>query len=113
MTQPISTDLSLLETFNVDFDTIFKPYDYVIAHQNDACELNREQTIELMKLTEAMPTVRRVTMSSTGLRLHYASRANADSYLYVEIDQVSEDRFFCTTFVDDFDYFIGYMPQDD
>ena len=105
-----SAQFEQLKTLAISIDTAFVPYDYVIKYQNYLCELDTECVCELLNMIEVIPHIRIIDSRRTGLRLRYASRTEQDSYLFLEVCTVARDRYYVTSFVDDLDYLMGYMP---
>ena len=93
------------------YDELNAPYTFIIDNQDYNCNMTREQSEELMKLCNKIPTISMTDMSRSGLRVRYVSRRD-ELFLYVEIDQVGSDKFYVTSFVDkDFEYLAGYYSN--
>ena len=109
------TELQILNAINAPIADLFAPYSFIIDNQDDACELNSDDTQKLIDLCDKIPTISMIDVSSTNLRIRYASKSvfesNNESFLYVEIDQITSDKFYVTSFVDDIDCLRDYYPN--
>lgn len=110
MTNMTQQQIETLNTFKLTVLQVFLPYDYVCDNQDDDCNLNSEQVSELLEIMSKVPTIQLTDVSTTGLRVKFISKSEEDVYVFLEIDQIETDKFYCTSLVDqDFSYVSGYM----
>ena len=105
MTRLAKTQLDFISDNKVPRDLAFVPYDYVIKHQDDTCEVTTEHAIKLLDMMKAIP---HVTLRDKS-RVRFLAATVDGSFLFLEVEDTIPGKHFVTSFVDDEDYAMGYM----
>lgn len=88
-----------------------KPYDYICEHQDDKCELSFQRVHELMFLCNQIPAALFPDIGVNGLCLRYVTRVENGKFLFVEIAQISKDRYFVTSMIEGLEAVADYVPD--